>query len=175
MRFFATVFTGVKPVLQSLYNRWQQLSQREQWLVSAALLSLLVWVIWQGVIVSLADHQVMAEKKMVASRTQLTLIQQQAEEVVRLRALGATAYSDRSTPMDRVVHQLASRHKLTLQRVKNRGDVLEIGLADVQFNQLISWLTTLDQQYRIQVKSIRLESTDIGGLVAVERLELERG
>ncbi len=175
MRFFATVFASLKPFLQSLSHRWQQLSQREQWLTSVALVSLFIWVIWQGVFVSLADRQALAQKRMVASRAQLTLIQQQAEEVVRLRALGATVQSDRSTPMDRVVHQLAAKHKLTLQRVKNRGEVLDIGLANARFDQLMSWLTLLEQQYQIRVKTIRLESTETSGLVEVERLELERG
>ncbi len=175
MSFIASTIGGLKPFWQSISSRWQQLSQREQWLTSAALITLFVWLIWQGLVTPLSEKQAIAEKKLATSRAQLSLIQQQAEQVLSLKAAGATARNISNAPMDQVVHQLAGKHQLMIQRVQNRGEMLDIDLANPRFDKLIDWLTTLEQQHRIVVKNIQLESTDTSGFVEVQRLQLERG
>lgn len=181
MSFIASTIVGLKPFWQSISSRWQQLSQREQWLTSAALITLFVWLIWQGLVTPLCEQQAIAEKKLATSRAQLSLIQQQAEQVLSLKAAGATARNISNAPMDQVVHQLAGKHQLVIQRVQSRqrtnsrGEMLDIDLANPRFDKLIDWLTTLEQQHRIVVKNIQLESTDTSGFVEVQRLQLERG
>ena len=77
--------------------------------------------------------------------------------------------------MDQLVHQLAGKHRLIIQRVQNRGELLDIDLDNVRFDHLMGWLGTLEQQYHINVRSLQLESTDTSGVVEVRRLQLERG
>ncbi|WP_066014431.1 type II secretion system protein GspM [Endozoicomonas atrinae] len=175
MSVLTNTFESVKPFWQSMAGRWRQLSQREQWLTATALITLFTWLIWQGIITPLSDQQALAEKKVAASRAQLTQIQQQAEQILRLKAAGATARPVSNMPMDQTVHQLAGRYQLVIQRVQSRGETLDVDLANTRFDKLMSWLTTLEQQHRIKVKNIQLESTDTSGFVEVRRLQLERG
>ena len=156
-------------------NRWRQLSYTEQWLTAIALVTLFIWLLWQSIVSPLSERQMLAEKKLATSRAQLSLVQQQAEQILRLKAAGATERSVSNAPMDQLVHQLAGRHRLIIQRVQNRGEILAIDLANVRFDQLMAWLATLEQQYQISVRSIQLDSTETSGVVEVRRLQLERG
>ncbi|KEI73320.1 type II secretion system protein GspM [Endozoicomonas elysicola] len=175
MSVLTNTFSELKPFWQSINNRWQQLSQREQWLTSAALVTLFIWVIWRGLVAPLSEQQALAEKKLAASRAQLSMVHQQAQQILSLKAAGATARNISNAPMDQVVHQLAGKYQLVIQRVQNRGEMLDIDLANTRFDTLMDWLTMLEQQHRIKVKNIQLESTDTSGSVEVQRLQLERG
>ncbi|MBO9482794.1 MULTISPECIES: type II secretion system protein M [Gammaproteobacteria] len=178
MSFLTNTINSASPFWQSMIGRWRQLSRREQWLTATALVTLFIWLIWQGLMTPLAEQQALAEKKVAASRAQLTQIQQQAEQVLSLRASGATARPVSNMPMDQTVHQLAGRYQLVIQRVQRangQDETLDIDLANARFDKLIGWLTTLEQQHRIKVASIQLEATDTSGFVEVRRLQLERG
>ena len=164
-RWFQPVSAAVSPPLAMIrqYGQqyWQQLSRREQGLVAAASVVLLLWVIWQGVFVALAQRQVQAEQALAASQRELAHIQQQAAQIRQLRASGATARRQSNQPMDAVVHSLASRYQLTIERVGYQG-------------LLLDWLIELDQSQQIKVHSIRLSATDTSGLVDVGEIQFER-
>lgn len=167
-------------IVTTVSHRWQQLSRREQWLSLTGMVALFAWLIWQGVFVSLSEHKALAEKKLITSRTQLSLVQQQAEQILSLRAAGAIERQLTSKPMDQVVHELAGKHRLVIQRVQSlqrgqkRGELLDIDLANTRFDQLMGWLTELEQQHRIQVRELQLEATETSGSVVISRLQLVR-
>ena len=165
----------LKIIYLAATNRWRQMSSREQWLTAIALVTLFIWLLWQGIVTPFSERKMLAEKNLATSRAQLSLVQQQAEQILSLRAAGATERSVSNTPMDQLVHQLAGKHRLIIQRVENREELLDIDLANVRFDHLMGWLRTLEQQYQINVRSLQLESTDTSGVVEVRRLQLERG
>ena len=165
----------LKIICLAATNHWRQMSSREQWLTAIALVTLFIWLLWQGMVTPFSERQMLAEKNLATSRAQLSLVQQQAEQILSLRAAGATERSVSNAPMDQLVHQLAGKHRLIIQRVQNREELLDIDLANVRFDHLMDWLGTLEHQYQINVRSLQLESTDTSGVVEVRRLQLERG
>lgn len=177
-RWFQPVTAAVSQPLgmirQYAQQYWQQLSRREQWLVAAALVVLLLWAIWQGVFVALAQRQAQAEQALAASQRELAQIQQQAAQIRQLRASGAVARRQSSQPMDAVVHSLASRYQLTIERVGYQGSLLAVELLPARFDKLMDWLIELEQAQQIKVHSMRLNATDTSGMVDVGEIQFER-
>ena len=178
LRWFQPVTAAVSQPLGMIrqygLQYWQQLSRREQWLVTAALVVLLLWAIWQGVFVALAQRQVQAEQALAASQRELAQIEQQAAQIRQLRASGAVARRQGNQPMDSVVHSLAGRYQLTIERVGYQGSLLDVKLAPTRFDKLMDWLIELEQTQQIKVHSIRLNATDTSGIVDVGDIQFER-
>lgn len=177
-RWFQPVTAAVSPPLGMIrqfgQQYWQQLSRREQGLVAAASVVLLLWAIWQGVFVALAQRQVQAEQALAASQRELAHIEQQAAQIRQLRASGAAARRQSNQPMDAVVHTLASRYQLTIERVGYQGSLLDVKLLPARFDKLMDWLIELEQSQQIKVHSIRLSATDTSGMVDVGEIQFER-
>ena len=165
----------LRPWMNNALNYWQQLSTREQLLSATASVAVAFWLVWLFIVTPLSERHKLAEKQLVTSRTQLTTIQQQAEQILRLRAASTSTAPIRNLPIDQAVHQLAAKHQLTVQRVQNRDALVTIDLANVRFDQLLKWLTALEQEHDIVVNNIQLESTQTGGMIDVRRLQLKRG
>ena len=153
---------------------WQQLAPREQAIAAIGLALLVLWLIWQSVFVSLSERQALAERAVTASQRELREVQNQAAVIRQLRASGSVAQSTSNQPMDTVVHSLANRHRLTIERVGYRGNLLDVELAPARFDKLVSWLVELEQQQRITARSIRLSASDTSGVVDVREIQLER-
>lgn len=153
---------------------WQQLSPREQGLAGLALAAFLLWLVWQVIFVSLSERQALAERAVTASQHELLEVQDQAALIRQLRAGDSVARGSGNEPIDAVAHALANRHRLTIERVGYRGNVLDVELAPARFDYLLSWLVELEQQQRISVRSIRLNATDSSGVVDVREIQLER-
>ena len=160
--------------LQSIKERWGQLSRREQALSATATVLISIWLVWQLLVTPLADRQSMAEARLMANHKQLEQIKQQASEIVRLKASGSTLAPHMNTPMDRVINQTAPAFQLNIERVKNRQDGLEVSMGTARFDRLIAWLVKLEQESRIQVSDIQLDATSTPGIVEIKRLQLER-
>ncbi|WP_263079731.1 type II secretion system protein M [Endozoicomonas sp. Mp262] len=160
--------------LQNLKERWTQLSRREQYLSIVGGGAILLWLIWQMLVMPLANRQQMAENRLAANYRQLEQIKRQANQIVQLKASGSRLAPNLNTPMDRVINQTASVFQLTIERVKNRQDGLEVAMGTARFDRLMGWLIKLEQESRIQVAEIQLDSTDQPGIVEVKRLQLER-
>ena len=164
-----------KALWNQLVVRWRSLSSREQWLMAGGGISIVVWLIWQGVVAPMDEQQRQSETRLAASKAQLLLIQQQASEVLALRAGGAKENTSANRPMDQIIHQTARGFQIAIQRVQIRGEMLDIDLGDVPFEKLLQWLVEIEQNYRIRVRDIQLEATATSGTVEVSRLQLERG
>ncbi|WP_299730281.1 type II secretion system protein M [uncultured Endozoicomonas sp.] len=156
-------------------HHWKQLSTREQFITSAGVVILLLWIIWQGVITPMAERQALAEKKLIASEVQLQKVKLQATQIEKLRSAGVSISPTHNMPMDQAVQQIARQYKLSIQKVQNRGDILEVSLPHGRFDSVMSWLVTLEENHGVRVKNIQLESTGTTGFVEVRRLQLERG
>ncbi|WP_067515277.1 type II secretion system protein GspM [Endozoicomonas ascidiicola] len=156
-------------------QHWKQLPTREQFITSAGVIILFLWIIWQGLITPMAERRSLAEKKQMGSEIQLQKVRLQAAQIEKLRSAGVSITPTDNMPMDQAVQQIARQYKLSIQKVQNRGEILEVSLHHSRFDSVMSWLVTLEQNHGVRVKNIQLESTDTTGFVEVRRLQLERG
>ena len=77
--------------------------------------------------------------------------------------------------MAQIVNSTARRHQVTLARIQPQAtNAVKLGLDEVNFNQLLSWLADLRNQHGIIVSNIDISKANDSGMVKVRRLDLER-
>ncbi|WP_330925231.1 type II secretion system protein M [Candidatus Sororendozoicomonas aggregata] len=166
--------SSINDTVDTLKQRWQQLSRREQILAAASVATIGLWLIWQLIIMPLANQQTVAEKRLATSEQQLQKIIEQASAIVTLRAKGSKPRVLINTPMDRVINQTAPEFKLTVERVKTLQNGLEVDMGSAQFDLFMAWLVKLEQEGGIRVTDLQVNATDTPGQVEITRLQLER-
>lgn len=154
-------------------QRWQQYSAREQRLLMLAAVSLLVgglyWGIWQPLQQAISrqetrlqQHQLLLRQLQVSEAAIRQWQQQQAAPQMPVAGGSLTEQVSRS----------AASNSISVTRMQTQDRQVQLWVADLPFNQLLSWLLRLRLQYGIEVAALDLSLAGQGGVVRVDRLQL---
>ena len=151
-------------------DRWKQLSTREQQMVTlmsiAVSFALFYFIFWEPLQVGIEDGRTRHQAQTQA----LIVMQQQAAEVMTLRASGSGKLSrvrDSSSLLS-LIERTARQQQLqaALQKVQPDGkDGVRIWMDNASFDQEIQWLSTLVTQHGIFISEISFERQDAPGRV----------
>ncbi|NMP30423.1 type II secretion system protein M [Thalassotalea sp. M1531] len=152
---------------------WQQLQQREQYLVIA--MSLLVGIfvlhqaVWQPVISGL-DR---AEKKQKRTKELLSYVK---ESTAAIAASGKkTSRKINGGSLSSIVNRTAGQYQIAIARIQPQGDAVQVWIDDVPFEQLLRLLDNLTVQQGLSVNNIDISIGNDPGVVKVRRLNIARG
>ena len=164
-----SVFSDLK---QKALGYYQSKSDSEQKLLMLLAVFLVVFIV-VGTVKSVRDANLEANKKL---HQQLDLNVWAAQQIDLINASKQTGNRATSTgSMAQIVNSTARRHRVTLARIQPQAtNAVKLGLDEVNFNSLMSWLADLRNQHGIIVASIDISKADDAGLVKVRRLDLER-
>jgi general secretion pathway protein M len=160
-------------LLASLQTWWQSISQREQRLVIACTLLVLVGgLYWGGVqpVVTRADN---AQMRIQSEKQLLAWVKDKADEIAVLKGQGGKSVS--GLPINQAVSSSVQRFKVELIRVQPRGDEFQVWVAPMPFNQFMNWVTFLQENYGIGVIFLDLDKGTQEGMVEINRLQFGRG
>ncbi|WP_117235627.1 type II secretion system protein M [Vibrio maerlii] len=163
----------IAPWKEKASSWWQSISQREQRLViAAAVVTAFVAVYW-GLIQPLNTRAAQAEARLVSERQLLSWVQGKADSIVAQRGSGSTVATS-NQPLNQVISRTASQYRVELIRVQPRGEMLQVWVQPLSFDQLINWLTFLQEKQGISVAFLDIEETDKPGVIEVNRLQFSR-
>jgi general secretion pathway protein M len=151
---------------------WQQLNGREQQLVTAMAIAILIFVfysaIWQPLNEGLADAQskLTKQQQLLSWVKENTALYQEAK-----KSVGKSSFSG---SISSVANSSARKYKLTITRMQPQGNDLQVWIDSTPFTQLLFWLEHLANNEGLQVKAIDLSQGDAVGEVKVRRLHLTR-
>jgi general secretion pathway protein M len=151
---------------------WQQLNGREQQLVTAMAIAILIFVfysaIWQPLNNGLAD----AQSKLTRQQQLLSWVQENT--ALYQQAKKSAGKSSFSGSISSVANSSARKYKLTITRMQPQGNDLQVWIDSTPFTQLLFWLEHLANNEGLRVKAIDLSQGDVVGEVKVRRLHLTR-
>jgi general secretion pathway protein M len=147
-----------------------QLSEREQRLVaiSAALVfvAIFYWGIWSPLNMSLEQ-----DKKAVENQIELLAwVQKNANKAVQLRS-GGDNKNVFSGSLPQAVNQSANSLKIAISRMQPQGEELQVWIDQAPFNDILSWLQSLEKT-GISVLDIDIAESGLPGQVKIRRLKL---
>lgn len=147
-----------------------QLSGREQRLVIISAVFVLVaifyWGIWSPLNTSLERSQIA-----VKNQTELlTWVQKNVNRAAQLRSSGGNNTSF-SGSLPQAVNQSASRMKIAISRMQPQGDELQVWIDQAPFNDVLSWLQSLEKT-GVSILDIDIAESDLPGQVKIRRLKL---
>jgi len=156
--------------MDKLKSMYLQLNGREQRLVIISgilvLVAIFYWSIWSPLNTSL-------ERGKIAVRNQTELldwVQKNANKAIQLRSnVGKDASFSGSLPQS--VNQSATRMNIAISRMQPQGEELQVWIDQAPFNDVLSWLQSLEK-IGISILDIDLAESDLPGQVKIRRLKL---
>lgn len=160
-------------LLASLQTWWQSISQREQRLMVACTMLVLVGGLYWGIVQPVANRADNAQMRIQSEKQLLTWVKDKADEIAVLKGHGGKSVS--GLPINQAVSSSVKRFKVELIRVQPRGDEFQVWVAPMPFNQFMNWVTFLQETYGIGVVFLDLDKGDQEGMVEINRLQFGRG
>jgi general secretion pathway protein M len=156
--------------MDKLKSMYLQLNGREQRLVIISAILVLVaifyWSIWSPLNTSI-------ERGKIAVKNQIELldwVQKNANKAVQLRSsVGKNVSFSGSLPQ--AVNQSATRMKIAISRMQPQGEELQVWIDQAPFNDVLSWLQTLEKT-GVSILDIDIAESDLPGQVKIRRLKL---
>ena len=154
--------------LQELKARYQQLEQRQQYLVIAVAVALTIFLFMTLVYRPLSTS-LESERAAYYSQTQLRDWMQSKVTQLKNQAKPTAGANNRGSQSATVlINQTASKNSIQISRSQPRSNnQYQIWLDKVTFNQLMVWLTDLQNDYGIHVHSINVSKAESDGQVRV--------
>lgn len=156
--------------MEKLKGVFLQLSAREQRLVLISavfvILAIFYWGIWSPLNTSLERSQNSVKNQ----QELLVWVQQNANRAVQLRSSTGNKGSF-SGSLPQVVNQSASRMKIAISRMQPQGDELQVWIDQAPFNDVLSWLQSLEKT-GVTILDVDIAEADAPGLVKIRRLKL---
>lgn len=152
---------------------WQSISQREQRLVVAGSLLLIVGALYWGVIQPVSARAEAAQMRIQSEKQLLSWVKDKADEISQLKGQGGKSVSN--LPINQAVSSSVGRFNIELVRVQPRGEEFQVWVAPMPFNQFMSWVTFLQDTYGIGVVFLDVDKGDKEGLIEINRLQFGRG
>ncbi|WP_299072128.1 type II secretion system protein M [uncultured Paraglaciecola sp.] len=156
--------------MDKLKKMFLELSSQEQRLIMLSailvLFAIFYWGIWSPLNASLER-----DKVAVKNQTELLVwVQKNANRAMQLRSSG-NASTSLSGSLPQAVNQSASRMKIAISRMQPQGDELQVWIDQAPFNDLLSWLQSLEKT-GVSILDIDIAESDVPGQVKIRRLKL---
>ncbi|OAJ96089.1 type II secretion system protein M [Vibrio bivalvicida] len=160
-------------LVNTLQTWWLSISQREQRLVVACSLLVILGGLYWGVVQPVAERADNAQMRIQSEKQLLSWVKNKADKISQSRGQGRGAVS--SLPINQAVSASVSRFKVELIRVQPRGEQFQVWVAPMPFNQFMDWITFLQEKHGIKVVFLDIDKGDTDGMIEVNRLQLGRG
>ena len=158
--------------IASVKTWWQGLQLREQRLVIALSIAVLVIALYSLVWQPLNDSVESKTKRLESRQALLTWVNDNTARYKQLQS--ATGQKPSTGSLSSIINRTANAQQLTITRMQPQGEELQVWLDSAPFTQLLFWLEHLANVEGLQVDAIDLAKGDTSGEVRVRRLQLSK-
>lgn len=163
----------MKNLIESLQAWWNSISQREQRLVMGCSVLIVIGGVYWGVLQPLNQRAELAQTRIQSEKQLLNWVTDKADEISDLRGNGGVVVSNQ--PLNQVVSSSIRRYKIELIRVQPRGDMLQVWIKPVPFNQFVDWLRYLKEKQGVEAEFMDIDRSEQSGVIEINRLQFKRG
>ena len=156
-----------------MMERWQQLNEREQQLISALAAVFIIFILYSAVWQPLNENLVKTKEKIERQQTLLSWVKTGTTRYTSIKKQGGSAKGKGS--LSSIANRTARINSIVIARIQPQGDDIQIWIDEAPFSQLLQWLEHLSSKEGLQVKAIDLSTSDKPGVVRVRRLQLGHG
>ncbi|MFC3094093.1 type II secretion system protein M [Alteromonas sediminis] len=156
--------------MNELKARFIALSEREQKLVVASgvavVIALFYFIVWQPLNNAIETEQT----KLKSQQSLLNWVTSRSQRAQLLRASSATSGGFNGS-LPQAVNTTTNRHNIAISRMQPQGDDLQVWIDEAAFNDLLSWLQSLERM-GVQIKQVDITDAEKSGHIQVRRLQL---
>ncbi|MDP5030407.1 type II secretion system protein M [Paraglaciecola sp.] len=149
---------------------YTQLSEREQRLVLISGILLVVAVFYWGIWSPLSQSVERGQAALNSQQELLLWVQKNANRAKQLQ--GSVGQNTTFTgSLAQEVNQSASRLNITISRMQPQGDELQVWVEQVPFNDVLSWLQSMETK-GVLILDVDVAETSAPGQIKIRRLKL---
>lgn len=158
-------------MFEQIKGWWESITEREQQLtlISTAVVcfAFIYFLLWLPVATQVAD----SKHKLRNAQQTLQWVEASADKLVKA-GIGNNKATAKKQNLSQLINSTAKRNQIIISRIQNRNETVDVWINQVEFNQFIKWITTLQNQYQVQVNSVDLNQDQVQGMVKINRLSL---
>jgi general secretion pathway protein M len=151
---------------------WNGLILREQQLVGACAVVLVIGIFYWGIWTPITDAERDAERALLAQQNTLSYVKQTANKIAGLQQSGGS--KGFSGSLSAAVTQSAKNYGLEITRMQPQGNKIQVWMDEVPFDSLLGYLSDLVQKKGLSLENIDLAQSDTPGFVKVRRIQLSQ-
>ncbi len=164
---FSFVEPRLAPLLERASERWEELSQREQWIVSALGATLALALVFALIIYPLVQAREQA-KTLYESKVSTLNWMEKAAPQAKAKSSGKSAGLNAQSMMQ-TVNQYAAAYQLSLDRVQPEGgNRLRVWIQSASFNAIVSWMNDLQNEAGIIASSVSIDNESRPGMASAK-------
>ena len=156
--------------MKKLTNYYAQLSEREQRLVWIAAVLVAAAIFYWGLWSPLTQAVNKGQASLKSQQELLVWVQQNANRALQLQG-SVQQQAKLSGSLAQEVNQSASRLKIAIARMQPQGDELQVWVDQVPFNDVLSWLQSMEAK-GVRILDVDIAESGTPGQIKVRRLKL---
>ncbi|GAA4358884.1 type II secretion system protein M [Kangiella marina] len=140
------------------------LNQRERSMVSVLSVLMILLIIFIAVVLPIKRYVAGLDDSVQRMENDLPSV---ASKVQALQARSGGAQQVTQQSLNQLVTNSSKRYGLKFSRIeeRKRDEEIQVRLDDVEFDQLLRWVSQLEQQQGLIVDTLRVSDTDTTGMV----------
>ncbi|MFQ3196361.1 MAG: general secretion pathway protein M [Paraglaciecola sp.] len=156
--------------MNKIKQKYSQLTEREQRLVLLSMVVMVIglfyWLVWAPM-----NHSIATNHKAVEQQQQLlNWVQKNAVRAIQLRSAKGVATNFKGS-LPQAVNQTAAQLDIAISRMQPQGEELQVWVDQAPFNDVLSWLQSLEQM-GIIILDLDIAEADVVGHIKIRRLKL---
>lgn len=158
--------------VEELKQRFNQLTDREQKLVSVSGIVILIGAVY---FLLYAPMQASIERNTTSLNAQqelLTWVSQNANRAIQLKQSGGQG-GEFNGSLPQAVNQTANSNEISISRMQPQGDDIQVWVDSARFDNVLAWLQALEK-LGVQIIEADIAEGDSPGIVKVRRLRLSK-
>lgn len=158
--------------MDNLKTHWRNLATREQQMVFAAIVVIVLGIFYWGIWSPITNAELDAARKLHSEQKTLDYVKQIADKIVILKKSGVTVNSNGS--LSSIITRTSKQYNIEITRMQPQDDKIQLWMNDVPFEALLSYLNDLINNKGLSLDSLDLKESDTLGFVQVRRIQLSQ-
>lgn len=152
--------------MNAITSWYKNLNQREKPMVNLLAAMLVIFLIYFVLVSPLASYQNQLEEDQEYFSDSLATVSMQVQALASNK--GSAPPNSRQT-LNQLVTQSSGRYGLKLKNISEpkKNQTIQVRLDEAEFNQVLRWVVTLENQHGLIVDTLRVSDTDDIGRVDV--------
>lgn len=158
-------------MLEEIKSWWEGTTEREQQLTLVSGVVIFVAIVYFALWQPLATNLVENEQKLQRAEQTLQWVETNAAKLVKA-GVSDIKKPKRKKNLSQLINSSAKRNKINISRIQNQENKVDVWINEVEFNEFVSWMTSLQNRYNVKILSADLNRHKVTGSIKVNRLSL---
>ncbi len=148
----------------SIKQKIEALDKRDQIMLGVLVVALVLYILVGQLFLGIMDERDRLAKRVDANNRLLTWMESAVDEIQQSSG-GRSSSTNSRQSLSQLAQAAAKRSNMTMSRFQPKGEEAQVWLEKVDFADVLSFLSVLEEQYGVQVLNVSINSANQPGMV----------